>query len=877
MAPPSWHDRLFARLLRMFPAEFRGDFGQAMAEDFQDQRMDAARQGGRRSVLRVWLLTVGGFLRGAPREHLEIFRRDAGYALRLLRRRPALAATALLTLIIGIGLNSAIFSVVRSVLLRPLPSPDSQRVVRLYEVTPSPEVETANVSSANFLDWQRRARTVDAMASIGTWDFTVAARSDPERIACARVTSAFFTIFPTQPIAGRLFVAADFASVAYPTQVSASWRMQDPEPGVAILSRAFWERQFHGDRTVIGTSLSLERRIVEIVGVVDPAFAPPGWSDADCWLPNAADPDQRRARSSGGTYARLATGVSLESAQAEFSVISAQLAAAYPKANSGYSARVTPLLEAETAHVETQLWFLFAAVGCVLLIACANVVNLLLTHAAGRRQELATRTALGATRAHLVRQAVTEGLVLGVAGGSAGLLIAWLTLPTLVALAPAAIPRLDEVRIDSGVFLFTAAVSILVGVACGLASSLSIDGTSLTGSFRALGTGRSGRAARFRQGLTVAEIALALMLVVAAGLLVRTMRSLGALELGFNPEKVIAVGLSPDAQKYKGPAKALFEAELIARVRAISGVVAAGIGSRPLNSGGFGSAIALSRAPQENIEIAVDAVGPGYLEALGAKLEAGRFISEADTPAAPAVALVNRTAAQRFWPAQDAVGQRILLEQEPVLVIGIVADVRRGRLEEEPDATLYLPSGQTRTFWTNNMLVRTSADPRDILPEIRAVMRQLDPQQALMRIETLEERLSESTAPRRFNLRLVGLFSVVALALAMLGIFGVVAESVAQRVPEIGVRLALGARGSDIVRMILGQGIWMVVVGILLGAAGAAALNGVMSGLVFGVRTIDPASYTAAAVCLIASTLFACVIPARRAARIDPVRALRQD
>jgi putative ABC transport system permease protein len=875
MAPGSWHDRLFARLLRLFPAEFRGDFGQAMADDFHDQREDAARTGGRRSLLRVWLLTIGGFLRGAPREHLDILRRDAGYALRLLRRRPGLAAATLLTLTIGIGLNSAVFSVVRSVLLRQLPQPDSQRVVRLYEVTPPPQIATANVSSANFLDWQRRARTVDAMASIGTWEYTVAARSDPEQITCARVTSAFFTIFQTQPIAGRLFVAADFESVAYPT-VSASRRMQDPEPTVAILSRALWERQFQGDRNVIGTNLSLERSSVEIVGVVDPAFAPPAWNDVDCWLPRAADPDQRRARFSGATYARLATGIDLESAKAELRVIGAQLAVAYPKANSGYSARVTPLLKAETAHVETQLLFLLAAVACVLVIACANVVNLLLTHAAGRRQDLATRTALGATRAHLARQAVTEGLVLGVAGGSAGLLLAWLTLPALVALAPAAIPRLDEVRIDSGVLLFTAAVSILVGVACGLASSLSVDASSTT-SLRAIGAARSGRTARFRQLLTVAEIALALMLVVAAGLLVRTMRSLGALELGFNPDKVIAVGLSPDFEKYKGPAKALFEAELIARVRSISGVVAAGIGSRPLNRGGFGMTIALSRAPQDNITVAIDAVGPGYLEALGAKLEAGRFINEADTPAAPAVALVNRAAAQRFWPGQDAVGQKIVMEQEPVLIIGVVADVRRGLPEEDPEATLYLPSGQSGVFWTNNMLVRTTADPHDVLPEIRAVMRQVDPQQALTRIETLEERLSESTAPRRFNLQLVGLFSVVALGLAMLGIYGVVAESVAQRVPEIGVRMALGARGSDVVRMIVGQGFWMVAFGMALGVTGAVALNSIMSGLVFGVRTTDPASYAVASLCLMASALLACLIPARHAARIDPVRALRHD
>ena len=308
MARRSWHDRVFARLLRMFPAEFRGDFGQAMADDFRDQREDAARTGGQRSLLRVWLLTLGGFLRGAPREHLDVLRRDAGYALRLLRRRPALAAATLLTLTVGIGLNSAVFSVIRSVLIRPLPSPGSQRVVRLYELTPPPKVEAANVSPANFLDWQRRARSVDAMAFAGRRALTLAASGDPEQVTCARVSSAFFSIFPAQPLLGRLFIAADFESMAYLPQPSGDRRTSDPEPGAAILSRALWQRQFHGDRSVIGTKLALERSSVEIVGVLDPASAPPGWDEVDCWLPEVADPMQRRPRFSGATYARLAGG-----------------------------------------------------------------------------------------------------------------------------------------------------------------------------------------------------------------------------------------------------------------------------------------------------------------------------------------------------------------------------------------------------------------------------------------------------------------------------------------------------------------------------------------------------------------------------------------
>jgi putative ABC transport system permease protein len=538
---------------------------------------------------------------------------------------------------------------------------------------------------------------------------------------------------------------------------------------------------------------------------------------------------------------------------------------------------VTSLRAHVTAGVQTQLWFLFGTAICVLLIACANVSNLLLTHTSGRQRELVTRVALGASRAHLVRQALTEGLVLAVAGGLAGFLIAWWAVPSLVALAPQNIPRLNEVALGWEALAFTAAASVCVGLTCGLAASLTAGRSALGTALRTTGTAGGQQGGRFRQSLIVAEIALALMLAIAAGLLVQTMRAVSELPLGYDPSNVISIGFSPDIRSMRdgAAAKARLEGDLTESIRSLEEVVAAGVGSRPLNPGGMGTAIVLPGDPTDKVRITVDAVGPGYLEALGARLLDGRFFNDRDGLTSTPVALVNETAAKRHWPG-GAIGQTFL-HDKPVLIVGVLNDVRRTGLEADPDPTLYLPSAQTSMFWTNNMLVRTSGDPRELLPAIRTVVRQAYPELPLTRIQTLEERLSEVTAPRRFSLWLISLFSIVALGLAVIGIYGVVAEAVAQRVPEIGVRMALGARPAGIIRMILRQGAWMIGIGVTLGTAAALAMNGVMAAFVFGVPTTDPVSFATAGVALIVAGLLACAVPARRASRIDPVIALRQE
>jgi putative ABC transport system permease protein len=864
---------VYRALLRVFPAEFRGDFGDQMSDDFRDQQADAEKSG-RASLVVLWARTIADSCRRGPREHLDILMRDAGFAVRLLGRRPGLAASAVLTLAIGIGLNAAVFSLINSVLWRDLSIPESDRLVRVYEVTPAPELKTGAVSADNLLDWRSRTKSFDGLttATLSPMTLVIPSGGDPEEVPVARVSNDFFRVVPVRPAIGRIFTEADY------TPMPQASRQNDgnlPVPTVAILSHRFWMRQFQGRADAVGSTVRLDRGAVEIVGVLAVDVAFPGVEEADIWMPVVLEPIGRRARYLS-VFGRLAPGVSLAQAQAELDVLAGQMAADYPRANQGYGIRAEGLLESATGHVAGELWLLGGAASCVLLIACANVANLLLAFASGRRLELATRVALGAGRGHLVRQAMTEGLVLALAGGVLGTALALWSLPLLVTLVPSATPRLSDVSMDGRTVAFIAAVSLLVGLGCGLAGCVPTRHLATRGVLRSTGAGAR-QGLRFRQVLTDSEIAVALMLVVAAGLLVRTLRAVGALDLGFEPAHVLTIGITPDMRQYRGPAKAQFEQDLMTRVRAVPTVSAAGIGSRPLGEGTFATSIRLTEQSAETIDISLDVVGDGYLEALGARLTSGRPFSDRDVAEGPAVALVNAAAAAKLWPDRAAVGRTFRLEENLVDVVGVVSDVRRRDLEADVAPTIYLPSAQQPRFWTNNMLVRTTGAPDAVLPAVRAIMRQLDGDQALTRIQTLEERLAAATAPRRQMLWLVGIFSALAFGLALVGVYGVMAEAVAQRVPEIGVRMALGATSADVVRLILRQGGLLMLLGVILGLGGATALNRLMSAFVFRVSTTDPGTYVVAGLCLAAASLIACAIPAARAVRVDPVIALRQD
>ncbi len=523
------------------------------------------------------------------------------------------------------------------------------------------------------------------------------------------------------------------------------------------------------------------------------------------------------------------------------------------------------------------LWLLLGAAGSVLLIACASIGNLLLAQASGRRLEFATRSALGASRANLVRQMLTESLLIAVIGGAMALVLASWALPMLTKLVPQDIPRLTEIRVDGMVVAFTTVASIVVGLICGVLAS--IAARSAAGPIRqGIGADANGPARRFRLGLTVVQIALALSLAIGTGLLTRTLQAVAALDLGFVPSNVLSVGLTPSSDRYEQPgAKARFESELEARVRALSGVVAAGIGSRPLGGAEMLSGLTIEGGTERTVGASLDVVGPGYLEALGARLFAGRFIDAGDAADRPLVAVVNRAAAHAWWPDANPLGRIAVRDEQRLQVVGVIEDVRRAQLETAPSPTIYLSAAQTRNVWINNLLVRTSADARAILPAVRAIVRSMDREQALARITTLDDSLSQATAPRRNLLWLVGFFSAMALLLAVIGIYGVVSESVAQRVPEIGVRMALGAGKANVMALIARQGLWLIVTGTIVGMAIAVAFNRMMTAFVFGVATTDAVTYAMACLCTAAATLAACLLPAGRAARVDPVIALRQE
>lgn len=872
MLRPFRHERIFGWLLRLFPAEFRGDFGDQMTDDFRDQREDALNHG-RRSAWRLWLCTVGDVFRRAPAEHLDILRRDAACAIRLLTRRPALAATAIVTLAIGIGVTTAVFSLAYHVLWHPLPLADPDRLVNLTE-TDLQSGQSIAVSGPNFLDWQTRTRAMESMAVVTSAGKVIVDGGEPEELLASNVSRDFFRLMHARPALGRLFEDRDFAAMA--TQPSAGTaRIRRAAPSIVVLSFELWQRRFHGSPDVVGRTVRLAGDTLQIVGVAAQGTGYPyRLSTAiDCWLPFVPDPESRRARYLKA-FGRLAPDASLATAQAEFTVIASQLATEHPQDNQGHGARVESLLETYTGAAKTQLWLLLGAAACVLLIACANVANLLLAHASGRRLELATRAALGGSRAHLVRQALTEGAVLAGLGGVSGGALAFWIVPLLVSVAPTTVPRLNEVVVDGRALFFAGMLSLVVGLACGLGGSLSINATNPSALLRSSGSDAEGQGRRFRYAVTVAEIGVAMVLVIGAGLLVRTLRVVGSLELGFNPANTISVGLTRDVRKGTLESKSRFEDELLTRVRKLPGVVAAGIGSLPLQSGGMGTSMSLPSRPGEDLPIRVDAVSPGYLEALGARLVAGRFVDGRDTAGASHVALVNETAVKKYWPAGEVLGKTIKTN-DVLVIVGVVADVRRGALEEEPQPTLYIASAQTPTFWTNNMLVRTSGDPHDVLSSLRGILNQLEPDQALTRIQTLDERLAAAIAPRRYVLWLVGLFSLVAVGLAGIGVYAVVAETVARRIPEIGIRVALGATPGDVIGLVLREGVWMISSGLCLGLLVALALSGVMAGFVFRVQTTDPLSYFLAGACLAAITLAGCVLPAWRASRIDPVLALR--
>lgn len=864
------YERVYRALLRLLPADFRAAFEQDMTEDFRDQRHDAATRGAGRSR-RLWVQTIGGLLWLATREHLGAISRDVRHAVRLFRRRPAFTLTTVLTLTAGIGVTTATFSIVQAIVLQQIPGPDSERLVSIFEVGPAPDRRQGPVSNANFVDWKPQVTTLDGLALYYYSTGIVRVDGAPaEELRGLSVSDDFLQLTSLSPRLGRLFIAEDFKAwhAAYATKARST-----PPSRVIVLSERTWQRVFGGRADIVGTTVHLGEEPVEVIGVMADhpllrVFTTTLGPAMDYWEPGGAWSMIRREARNQQAMGRLSPGVSLEQAQAQFDGIASRLESAYPEANTGWTIRLIPLREAVTARVTAQLLLLLWASIGVALIAMLNVARLLSTLNEGRRHEFLTRLALGASRFELSRQAITESLVLSVVGGSLGVLLAWLMLPVIVASAPGDIPRLSEVAIHPQTMGFALGLTLVVGVVCGLASHLMTPDRLVTGAqFSAR------RSTWVPPVMLGAQVAIALVLAIGTTMLVRSMQQVASEPLGFYPENVVASTIS--LPRSVSRETHWIVQQMVDRLEAHPAVVAAASGPRPLGALP-GNALRVKDQPGEAIPIQVAPITTNYFLTIGATVSDGRGFAESDMTGSPVAAVLNAQAVRALGLGANAVGKEAIIDTFPVVIVGVINDIRQA-LEAAPRPTVYVPANQYRSMSSGQLLVRTNQASETVMHDLRAIISEVEPRAAVIRTLTMEERLRDLTAPRRFILQLVSTFSVLAIVLAVIGLAGVVAESVSQRVREIGIRMALGARSGAIIAIVVRQGIRVITVGAIAGLAIAYQLRTTLEGFVYGVTTTDVWSYGAATAAVVFAGLIACYLPARRATSIDPVIALRRE
>ncbi len=795
---------------------------------------------------------------------------DLRYGARLLRKKPGFTTLVVATLALGIGANTAIFSVINSVLLLPLPYSDPERLVQIREI--DPKGASHDASPADFVNWRNLSRSFEGMTAIWGMSINLTGGEYPEQVLAMTVTSDFYRVFRAQPARGRAFLEQEYNVPFWP-------RPDRPNAHTIILSHGLWQRRFGGDPGLIGKALTIDGRQVTVVGIMPADFRfneVPGLGTAECWIPGEWDENEYPAVRQFIVVGRLRVGVARSQAQSEMNVIAGVLGKKRPKENAGWGASLVPLQEIIVGPVRNELLVLFGAVAFVLLIACANIANLLLTRAVARQREVAVRAALGAGRLRLMRQLLTETFVLSISAGALGLMLARMGIAGLIALAPADLPRLAEISLDSRAFMFTLLISLAAGLACGAAPALRVSKAELANALKEGLTTSMGKRRRWlHDALAVAQIALALMLLVGSGLMVRTFIRLQSVELGFNPQNVLTASV-PAFRRGRSSAEAVAVYQrLMDRVRTIPGVLHAGVGVIPLRGGG--SNLFFPDGQGEGIRCETDAPSPDYFRALSARLSAGRLFTEQDGRDAQAVAIVNRTAAQVMWPGQSAIGKRLAYDTDrwKVTIVGVIEDIRMSNLEGSPKPRVYVPLTQSKATFPGTMVVQTKGDPLELVGALRQALKAVDGETPLGRVATMEELLSRLLAPRRFIAALISSFSILAFVLATVGIYGLLSYTTSTRTHEFGIRIAFGARAVDVLQLVFRQGLALVILGELLGLVGALALNQVMTTLVWGVTTTDPVTYLAAIGAWALLALFACYIPARRATRADPLVALR--
>jgi predicted permease len=814
---------------------------------------------------------------------------DFRYGLRTLRKSRGFAAAAVLVLALGIGANTAIFSVVNSVLLRPLPFPHPEQLVQVWHTPPQtsfPGMKEFAVSAANYLDWAADNHVFQRIA-IYTWSsFNLTGTGEPQFVNARRVSSSFFPLLQAQPMLGRVFSP------------------EEDQPGhdhVVVLNESFWRSQFAADRNIVGHDLTLDGAAYRVIGVMPAKFQFPISSDpansAKLWAPLAMT-DRERAVRGEHHYAvigRVREGISVQQAQAEMDTISHRLEQAYPADDKGWGAVVKPLREELVGDVRTPLLVLLGAVALVLLIACANVANLVLARTLSRQKEIAVRTALGASRGRLIRGVISETVVLSLTGGVLGLLIANFGVKLIVAFLAAKLPRASDIGVDGWVLAFTVAVSLLAGLIAGLLPAIRLSNVNVSEALKQ-GNRTSSDAAgnRTRGLLVISEVALSLMLLIGAGLLIRTLWMLRNVDPGLDPHNVLALTPSIPATAYPQPAQEIaFYRQVLEKVDAIPGVMSAGaIDSLPLSGNGSNQPIQIEGRPVQAMadqpEVAVRLISPGYLRTMHIPLLRGRNFGDQDTPESIGAVLISQSLAQRFWPNEDPVGKHLTMTFFPGKtreIVGVVGDVKdRGLEVAEPEAMLYMPLGQlappATAAWRSFPLwivVRTQSDPAAITSSVINAVHALNPELPIVDVTTMENFVAESLSQQRFNMLLLAVFAGVALLLAAVGIYSVLAYTVRRRVREIGIRMALGAQTSDVVGMVIAEGMKPTLVGLAIGAAGALALGRFVSSLVYGVKPGDVPTFAAVSLVLLAVAFLASVVPAYRATRVQPVSTLREE
>ena len=812
---------------------------------------------------------------------MDTFFRDLRYAFRLLVRSPGFTAIAVLSIALGIGANTTVFSVINGVLLKSLPYKDPDSLVLLWGNSKSEErLKGRNqVSATDAADYRSQSSVFEEVATFAGWYPIMSGDTEAERIPAIQVGDGFFKVMKGTPVLGRVFTPEE---------------QEDGKDFVIVLSHALWQRRFAGDPNIVGKSVLLNGRPYNVVGVMGPDFRPLPASlvapEGQFYRPIAEKyddtaRDERHLRAIG----RLKPAATIAQAQSDVNVIAERLEQQHPQSNRNQGIHVVSITDEIVGDIRPTLWMIFGAVVFVLLVACANVANLLLARSSVRYKEITIRSAIGAVRTQLIRQLLTESLLLSVIGGVLGLGLAyWGT--SLVSAAGSQInPMFQNIQLDTRVLFFTLGISLLTGLIFGLAPALQVSNPNLTESLKegGRGSGTGGSRNRLRSALVVAEIAMTLVLLVCAGLLIRTVMRLRSVDTGFDPQNILAMNIGLPSIKYPKPENQIaFFKQATDRIASLPGVKAAGITSvLPLSDNFDGRGLVVEDHPRprgEEITVDLYIATPGYLRAMNIATLDGRPLGDQDTADSAKVALINKTMANQLWLNQNPLGKRIRFtgtETDPGpwrTVVGVVDDVSQYGLDQKPAMQIYLPHAQYPTSFIT-IVVKTDVDPLSITSAVRREILAVDKDQAVFKVTTLEQLIGESILNRKFFMILLIVFAGLALTLAAIGIYGVMSYVASQRTHEIGIRMALGAQGRDVLKLIIGNGMSLALIGVVLGLAGAFALTRVMAGILFGVTATDALTYVIVSAGLIAIALLACYVPARRATKIEPLVALRYE